>query len=116
MLSPSCNNQRYHGTRKYPLCGYMMQRRSIGSKAWNNKRNNSRKRMKMNLTKEGHPIDTATKKQESLTQVNFRNPGEREAHIHTFLAWLPKILHEAPGIRWERLPSEVMGYLVRTVA
>ena len=47
--------------------------------------------------------------------LNFRNPGEREAHIRAFLAWLPKVLHDAPGIDWTRLPSEVMGYLIRSV-
>src|SRR6266852_6799716 len=50
------------------------------------------------------------------TRLNFSNSQERPAHIQAFLAWLPKLLHEAPGIEWERLPSLVMGYLIRTVA
>jgi hypothetical protein len=53
---------------------------------------------------------------EHSTRLNFRNPEQREAHIHAFLTWLPKMLHEAPGICWARLPSQVMGYLIRTVA
>ncbi len=28
-------------------------------------------------------------------RLHFNNPKERSAHIHAFLAWLPKILHEA---------------------
>ena len=67
-------------------------------------------------TKEEHTVDIATKKQDHPARLNFSNSQQREAHIHAFLAWLPKILQEAPGIRWERLSSQVMGYLIRTVA
>lgn len=49
-------------------------------------------------------------------RLNFSDPAEREAHIRAFLAWLPQPLQEAPGIRWEQLPSQVMGYLIRIVA
>jgi len=49
-------------------------------------------------------------------RLNFSNTAQREAHVQAFLAWLPPILHTAPGIEWSRLPSRVMGYLVRTVA
>jgi len=45
----------------------------------------------------------------------FSNSGQREAHVQAFLTWLPKMLHEAPGIRWEHLPSQVIGYLIRNV-
>ena len=47
--------------------------------------------------------------------LNFRDPRERETHLRAFLAWLPKVLHDAPGIDWTRLPSDVMGYLIRSV-
>ena len=46
----------------------------------------------------------------------FSNPADRATHLRLFLAWLPKILQDAPGIQWEELPSQVMGHLVRTVA
>ena len=46
----------------------------------------------------------------------FTNTQQREDHIQAFFAWLPKILHDAPNIHWEQLPSVVMGYLIRTVA
>src|SRR6185437_1035157 len=50
------------------------------------------------------------------SRLNFSNPTQREAHIQAFLAWLPKVLHDAPGIRWDSLPSKVMGYLIKSVA
>ena len=52
----------------------------------------------------------------SLRRLNFSDPKQREAHILAFLAWLPKILHQAPSIRWDHLSSQLMGYLVRSVA
>src|SRR5260370_1138964 len=48
--------------------------------------------------------------------LNFSDPGQREAHVRAFLAWLPKVLHDTPGIDWTHLPSNVMGYLIRSVA
>jgi hypothetical protein len=42
----------------------------------------------------------------------FTNQEQREDHIQAFFAWLPNILHDAPNIYWERLPSVVMGYLI----
>jgi hypothetical protein len=45
----------------------------------------------------------------------FSNPAQRQEHIQAFLKWLPNILHDAPGICWEELPSRVMGYLIRNV-
>src|SRR2546430_17411528 len=47
-------------------------------------------------------------------RLNFSNPTQRDAHLQAFLAWLPKVLHDAPGIDWEQLPSPLMGYLIRT--
>jgi hypothetical protein len=67
-------------------------------------------------TREEHTVDITTKKQDHPARLNFRNSQQREAHIYAFFAWLPKILHEVPDIRWEHLPSPVMGYLIRTVA
>ena len=49
-------------------------------------------------------------------RLKFSDPTQREAHLQAFLAWLPKVLHDAPGIDWEQLPSPLMGYLIRTVA
>jgi hypothetical protein len=46
----------------------------------------------------------------------FSNPAERATHLRLFFAWLPKILQDVPGIRWDELPSQAMGHLVRTVA
>jgi len=67
-------------------------------------------------TKERFTGDVPTKEQSHPPRLNFSNPKLREDHIQAFLAWLPKILHEAPGIDWKRMPSQVMGYLIRTVA
>lgn len=49
-------------------------------------------------------------------RLNYSNPAQRSQHIHAFLEWLPPVLNDAPGICWDHLPSQVMGYLVRTVA
>ncbi|TMC22416.1 MAG: hypothetical protein E6J34_06415 [Chloroflexi bacterium] len=49
-------------------------------------------------------------------RLNFRDPNQREAHRQKFMTWLPKVLHDAPGMQWDRLASRVMGYLIRTVA
>ena len=49
-------------------------------------------------------------------RLNFSDPHLRPAHLQAFFAWLPPILHDAPGICWESLPSRVMGYLIRNVA
>lgn len=40
---------------------------------------------------------------------------EREAQRKAFFAWLPKILHDAPGIDWTQFPPEIMGYCVKTI-
>jgi hypothetical protein len=72
--------------------------------------------MAMKSTKEGQTRKTTTEQQGHRTRLNFSNPQQREAHIRAFLQWLPQILHEAPGIDWERMPSQVMGYLIRRVA
>src|SRR2546429_4172191 len=39
----------------------------------------------------------------------FSNPAQRATHLRLFFAWLPKILQDAPGIRWDELPSQAMG-------
>jgi hypothetical protein len=46
----------------------------------------------------------------------FSNAAERATHLRLFLAWLPALLQDAPGIEWDQLPSQTMGHLVRTVA
>jgi hypothetical protein len=58
----------------------------------------------------------STQEQPRPKRLIFSNPQQRSAHVQAFLEWLPKILHEAPTIHWESLPSKVMGYLLRTVA
>ena len=74
------------------------------------------RKMDMKPTTESDTPGTEREQQDHSTRLNFSNPQQREAHIHAFLAWLPKMLHETPGIRWEHMPSQVMGYLMRTVA
>jgi aryl carrier-like protein len=56
---------------------------------------------------------TSPEQLDRVSRLHFNNPKERQAHIQAFLAWLPPILKTAPGICWERLPSGVMGYLIR---
>ena len=73
-------------------------------------------RVEVKSTTEKNAEGTAPQSQEHAPSVVFGNPQQRKAHIHAFLAWLPPILHQAPGIRWECLPSKVMGYLIRRVA
>ena len=69
--------------------------------------------METTSTREKHARAAPTKEQSRPVRLNFSNLQFREAHVQAFMAWLPKILHEAPGIHWERLPSQVMGYLIR---
>ena len=52
----------------------------------------------------------------SVAKIVFSNPDQREAHVAVFMAWLPDELRLAPGIEWERLPSRVMCYLLRTTS
>src|SRR5260221_2623542 len=118
-------NNRNGRLRRHPLCGCTMQRRSTGSRAWNGKQHSSREHpredgrertMKTRSTQEKHTAGVATAQRDLAPRLSFSNVQEREAHIRAFFAWLPQILREAPGIQWERLPSQVMGYLIRTVA
>lgn len=61
--------------------------------------------------------ESVTKKEQSRpARLVFSNPQQRSTHIQAFREWLPKVLHEVPGIQWEDLPSRVMGYLIRNVA
>ncbi len=39
----------------------------------------------------------------------------REEQVRLFKLWLPLEVHDAPGIRWEDLPVEVMAFAVRVV-
>jgi hypothetical protein len=43
--------------------------------------------------------------------TNFSD-GNRQAHLHAFLEWLPAHLHDLPGIDWAKLPSPVMQVLM----
>jgi acyl carrier protein phosphodiesterase len=38
-----------------------------------------------------------------------------EDQLKAFFGWLPRELHDAPGINWTELAPEIMGYLVKTV-
>jgi hypothetical protein len=38
-----------------------------------------------------------------------------QAQREAFFAWLPKVLHDAPGIDWGKLSPEIMGYCVKTI-
>ncbi len=40
---------------------------------------------------------------------------DSEAQREAFLAWLPRELHDAPGINWTTLSPEIMGYCVKTI-
>ena len=40
---------------------------------------------------------------------------DREDQLQAFFAWLPKELHDAPGIEWATFPPELMGYCVLTI-
>lgn len=40
---------------------------------------------------------------------------DREDQIAAFFPWLPKELHNAPGIDWTRFPSRTMGYCIHAI-
>src|SRR5712692_3349860 len=71
-------------------------------------------RVEMDFTRKG--VASQNQPSAPLSHLNFSDPAQREAHLQAFLCWLPQVLHDAPGLRWERLPSKVMGYLIRRVA
>ena len=54
---------------------------------------------------------TAQKRKHSLRFVTWN----REDQLQAFFAWLPKELHDAPGIDWTHIPPSIMGYCVRTI-
>ncbi len=63
------------------------------------------------------PLDerhTRTSQPKSNHFVRFTE-WDREDQLQAFFAWLPKELHETPGIEWTTFPPELMGYCVRTV-
>lgn len=74
------------------------------------------RKVKTQSTQERHVGVGPTERPSRPVRLVFTNPQQREDHIQAFFAWLPKILHDTPNIHWEQLPSEVMGYLIRTVA
>ena len=55
---------------------------------------------------------TATRRGKRL---NFYD-GDHGAHLAAFLDRLPQALREAPGIRWQKLPSSTLGYFYRTIS
>jgi hypothetical protein len=55
------------------------------------------------------PSHQSTKK-----RLNFSD-WNRSAHLDAFYAWLPRDLHDAPGIAWDRLSSRILGYCVNTI-
>jgi hypothetical protein len=55
------------------------------------------------------------KTQTNKSLVDFHK-WDREAQFEAFLAWLPLELHHVPGVHWSQLPTEVMGYCVRTIS
>ena len=59
------------------------------------------------------PADQLKKPRKSL---RYFVTWEREDQLRVFLEWLPKELHNAPGIDWASLDPPVMGYCVRSVA
>lgn len=62
------------------------------------------------------PLSTQEPSSIRRKAINFSNAELRETHIRLFLQWLPSPLRETSGVEWERLPSKVMGYLIRTIA
>src|SRR5258708_40356309 len=60
------------------------------------------------------PVQETTTKPTSKRRINFSD-GDHALHVQALFAWLPEDLHDAPGIDWPQLPSEVIGYLVNTV-
>src|SRR5260221_2781014 len=61
------------------------------------------------------PVQETTTKPTSKRRINFSD-GDHALHVQALFAWLPEDLHDAPGIDWTQLSSEVIGYLVNTVS
>jgi hypothetical protein len=86
------------------------------SKAAVRGKNGKTRKMNTQSTQEQPAGAVSIQEQSRPVRLNFSNPQQRSAHSRAFWEWLPKILHEAPGVQWESLPSSVMGYLIRNVA
>ncbi len=72
------------------------------------------------MTKKMHPDakDPAVQENPQETRpgrLHFNDQNQRVEHVRAFSQWLPLILSNAPGLSWDRLPSRVMGYLIRSV-
>src|SRR5258708_36933219 len=72
--------------------------------------------METNTAQEKSTRVASSGEQNGLTRLTSSNPQQRSEHVQAFLEWLPRMLHEAPTIHWESLPSIVMRYLIRHVA
>src|SRR5213078_2868581 len=119
----SLNQQCRQRARKHPSSGGSTQRRSTGLRVWNNKQSSNwakkedekEKSMETNTAQEKSTRVASSGEQNGLTRLTFSNPQQRSEHVQAFLEWLPRMLHEAPTIHWESLPSIVKGYLIRHV-
>ena len=58
-----------------------------------------------------HPDATMPRRKHAVRFTDW----DREDQLQAFFAWLPKELHDAPGIDWTTIPPGVMGYCVRTI-
>lgn len=59
----------------------------------------------------------AKEKKRSVRQTGLRYfiNWDREAQLEAFLAWLPKEVHNLPGMDWPCLSPRIMGYCVRAI-
>ena len=99
-----------------------MKRRSTGSRAWNNRQDSHCKRLRKRKEEENgndrrsgctrwnHSYRT-TKSQLHGCILTIRRSGKPISR--PFWRGSHRFCKTAPGICWERLPSSVMGYLIR---
>jgi hypothetical protein len=56
---------------------------------------------------------TRRNRQNREPNLHYFARWDRDDQLKAFFTWLPAELHDAPGIDWTQLTSDVMGYLIR---
>src|SRR5712692_2498276 len=67
-------------------------------------------------TAEQTPPATRKRRRRGPIGLNGFIHWDREEQRKAFFAWLPKALHDAPGIDWMQLSPRILGYCVRTLS
>ncbi len=93
---------------------------STGTKKRNEKGRNERMQQHAFANEHEEQAQAPSKQNENQkrrweTRLQYFVNWEPEKQLQAFFTWLPKELHDAPGIDWPALPREIMGYSLRAI-